>query len=170
MARYLPIHKMLISRGAVTDVRVAPMGPVLTSLTRRPDNDPHRQGWFVYYGDVRVGHIGIRAGVPVDVDQWVYPGCDPGESFNGTGETFEQARAEFEEAWGRLLPKKTEAHFEMWRRQRDHTAWKYRMFDQKCQMPTQRTDGRSRCFCTTGSIERHIQEKHRGIGDPKTDD
>jgi hypothetical protein len=36
-------------------------------LTRRPDNDPHRKGWLVYYGDVRVGHIGIRAGVPNDV-------------------------------------------------------------------------------------------------------
>jgi hypothetical protein len=26
--------------------------------------------WHVYYGDVRVGSIGERAGVPVDVDKW----------------------------------------------------------------------------------------------------
>ena len=26
--------------------------------------------WHVYYGDVHVGTIGIRSGVPVDRDQW----------------------------------------------------------------------------------------------------
>jgi hypothetical protein len=143
-------------------------------LTRRPDKDPHRTGWFVFHGDVRVGHIGIRAGVPVDVDQWgwmcgFYPGCDPGETSDGTAETFEQARADFEEAWARLAPTKTEVHFELWRRQRDATAWKYRMWDEKCRMPTQRTDGRSQCFCgaeiTTKTTDKHIHEAHRGIGD-----
>jgi hypothetical protein len=112
--------------------------------------------------------------VPVDVDQWgwscgFYPGCDPGESSNGTGDSFEKARAEFEAAWQRLALKKAEAHFELWRRQRDATAWKYRMLDEKCRMPTQCTDGRPRCFCgveiTTGNMGRHIYEAHRGIGE-----
>jgi hypothetical protein len=29
-----------------------------------PDNEPHHEGWFVYYGDVRMGTISVRAGVP----------------------------------------------------------------------------------------------------------
>lgn len=70
----------------------------MPELTRRRHNDPQRQGWDVYYGDVRVGHIGERAGVPKIVDQWgwtcgFYPGCDPGEQQHGIGATFEDARA-----------------------------------------------------------------------------
>ena len=56
----------------------------MTQLTRRRDKDRDREGWFVYFGDVRVGHIGLRAGVPTDAPQWgwmracgFYPGCDP---------------------------------------------------------------------------------------------
>jgi fructosamine-3-kinase len=41
--------------------------PILTH--RRSDND-HSENWSVYYSDVRVGWIGQRAGVPIDVDQW----------------------------------------------------------------------------------------------------
>jgi hypothetical protein len=53
----------------------------MTQLTRRPIKDPHQEGWFVYYGDVRVGHIGKLAGVPTHAQQWgwscgFYPGCD----------------------------------------------------------------------------------------------
>jgi hypothetical protein len=39
----------------------------MTELTRRPDN---REGWFVYFGDICVGHIGLRTGVPVSEPQW----------------------------------------------------------------------------------------------------
>src|ERR1700722_17944810 len=52
-------------------------------LTRR--RYPERPDcWHVYFGDVHVGTIAIRAGVPVDVDQWgwscgFYPGSHPGE-------------------------------------------------------------------------------------------
>jgi hypothetical protein len=124
----------------------------VTSLTRRPDRDPKSGGWFIYYGDVRIGHIGKRAGVPLHVDQWgwtcgFYPGCDPGEQVHGSSAGFEEAKAGFQETWDRMLPKKTEAHFEMWRRNRDFHAWKNRMHDEKKPMPTQRTDGRSQCFC-----------------------
>jgi hypothetical protein len=144
-----------------------------TGLTRRPDKDPrHRGGWFVYFGDVQVGHIGIRAGVPVDEHQWgwrfgVYPGCDPGQASDGTGETFEEAKAEFEEAWNLLRPTRTEAHFELWRAQRNFTAWKYRMREH-LKMPTQTKNDRARCFCgaeiSNRSIDAHIQQAHRGIG------
>ncbi|UPT95419.1 hypothetical protein J4G48_0040400 [Bradyrhizobium barranii subsp. apii] len=145
----------------------------MPELTRRRHNDPQRQGWDVYYGDVRVGHIGERAGVPKIVDQWgwtcgFYPGCDPGEQQHGIGATFEDARAGFDAAWKRMLPKKTEAHFEMWRYQRDADAWKRRMWDEKCRMPSQREDGQSNCFCgepiTNRSVPEHIRKAHRGIG------
>ena len=151
----------------------------MPELTRRPTDDPHREGWLIYFGDVRVGQIGMRAGVPVDRPQWgwscgFYPGCDPGEQMHGTGETFEEAKAGFQAAWDRMRPTKTEAHFELWRYQRDFTAWKYRMWDEKCQMPTQRTKDRSRCFCgaeiTNASVPKHVREAHRGIGDPRSNE
>ncbi|WP_256565531.1 MULTISPECIES: hypothetical protein [unclassified Bradyrhizobium] len=34
------------------------------ALSRKPSDNPHQEGWNVYYGDVRIGHIGTRAGVP----------------------------------------------------------------------------------------------------------
>jgi hypothetical protein len=61
----------------------------MPALTRR--RDPDRQNcWRVFYGDVCVGTIGRRAGVPIDVDQWewgcgFYPGTEPGEGSGGTG-------------------------------------------------------------------------------------
>jgi hypothetical protein len=108
--------------------------------------------WHIYYGDVQVGVIAIRPGVPVDVDQWgwqcgFYPPSHHGRHFEGTAETFGQARTAFEEAWNDYLPKCAEADFEEYRRQRARTAWKYAMHDKGLPMPTQRSDGRSRCFC-----------------------
>jgi integrase len=41
----------------------------MPALTRRRSPD-RPDCWKVYYGDVRVGTIAVRAGVPVDVDQW----------------------------------------------------------------------------------------------------
>ena len=35
----------------------------MPALTRRRSTDAHRDIWNVYYGDVRVGAIGGRAGV-----------------------------------------------------------------------------------------------------------
>jgi hypothetical protein len=37
----------------------------MLALTRRRSNDPHRKSWSIYYGNVRIGTIGRRAGVPV---------------------------------------------------------------------------------------------------------
>jgi hypothetical protein len=54
-----------------------------------------------------------------------YPGMGPGEHQDGTAATFDQARAEFQAAWLRILPMLTEADFQEWRDQRDFTAWKY---------------------------------------------
>jgi hypothetical protein len=57
------------------------------------------------------------------------PGCHPGECTNGTAETFDQARADFEAAWQVFLSKRTEADFQTWRDDRDWTARKYALWD-----------------------------------------
>jgi hypothetical protein len=162
----------VIVRGC-TERFALPISNSDASAHTRPDNDPHRKGWFVYCGDVRVGHIGIRAGVSVDSIQWgwscgFHPGCDPGEQTHGSAKSFEEARSDFEAAWNNLAPKKTEAHLEMWRRSRDFHAWKERMWGEKCQISTQRTDGRSHCFCgaaiTTASILSISRKRTAALG------
>jgi len=53
----------------------------------------------------QVGTIGIRAGVLADVDQWGWScGFHPLNWVQGTAETFEEARADFEAAWRDYLP------------------------------------------------------------------
>jgi hypothetical protein len=39
-------------------------------LTRRRIPCAGNEAWRVFYGDVPVGTIGRRAGVPIHVDQW----------------------------------------------------------------------------------------------------
>jgi hypothetical protein len=95
-----------------------------TPLTRRRDPDANAESWRIYYGDVRIGWIGLRAGVAVDVDQWgwsLYPGTEPDQHSGGTAQTFKAARAAFRKAWRELLPTLTEANFQTWRYQRDFT-------------------------------------------------
>ncbi|UGY12269.1 hypothetical protein HAP48_0026495 [Bradyrhizobium septentrionale] len=51
----------------------------MTELTRQQSADPHRMGWDVFYGNVKIGWFGERAGVPADADRWgwtcgFYPG------------------------------------------------------------------------------------------------
>ena len=79
---------------------------------------------FVYFGDVRIIHIGFVPGVPTQAPQWrctcgFYPGCDPSQHTSGTAETFEAARVGFQRAWQKLSATRTVAHFELWRRSRD---------------------------------------------------
>lgn len=40
----------------------------MPTLARRRSDNPHRVTWHIRYGDVQVGIIGQRAGVPVGVD------------------------------------------------------------------------------------------------------
>jgi hypothetical protein len=72
----------------------------MSALIRRRSKDAHQEVWHVYYGDVRVGSIGIRAGVPIDVDQWgwsvgFYPGVEPDGYQSGTARSFKSARTAF---------------------------------------------------------------------------
>jgi len=68
----------------------------------------------------------------------------------------------------RCLAPRTEAHFELWRHERDFTAWKYRMHEKGLKLPTQTKNDLARCFCgveiTNRSLDAHIRAFHRGIG------
>ena len=76
----------------------------MTKLTRRRDLNRDQESWLIYFGDVTVGSIGLRAGVPYDAPSWgwacgFYPGTSPGEHRTGIAATFEEARAAFAQAW-----------------------------------------------------------------------
>jgi hypothetical protein len=141
----------------------------MPTLTRRRAKDTHQECWHICYGDVRVGTITERAGVPHDVDQWgwccgFYPVTHRCEHADGTAESFEQARADFDAAWAEYLPRCKPADFEEHRRQRAWTAWKYTMHDTGTRLPTQLPSGRSHCFCGAtidiASTGRHVYEAH----------
>jgi hypothetical protein len=141
-------------------------------LFRRRVQGAQQQCWHVFYGDVHVGTITERAGVPHDVDRWgwdcgFYPVTHRREHADGTAETFEQARADFEAAWAEYLPKCTPADFEEYRRQRAWTAWKYAMHDTGTKMPTAFPSGSSRCFCgaaiNIASSSQHVYEVHMTV-------
>jgi hypothetical protein len=75
----------------------------MPALTRRRNLHAQDECWHVYYGDVRAGTIAKRIGIPPGEDPWgwscgFYPGCHPGEHTQGAAPTFDQARADFEEA------------------------------------------------------------------------
>jgi hypothetical protein len=102
----------------------------MTELTRRRNPEAHQETWHVYFGDVRVGSISMRTGIPIDKDPWgwtcgFYPGSEPGEYLTGTAPNFDQARADFEAAWRVFSARRTEADYQAWRDQRDWTERKY---------------------------------------------
>jgi hypothetical protein len=143
----------------------------MPALTRR--RYPERQDcWHVYYGDVHVGTIALRAGCPADVDQWewkcgFYPGVEPGGHQDGTAADFDCARVDFEAAWRAVLPGLSDADFDKWRYQRDATAWKYAMWDAGMKMPTQMSNGGAQCFCgadlTISSMSDHVRLAHSEV-------
>jgi hypothetical protein len=142
----------------------------MPALTRRAVDNAHQETWHVYYGDIHIGAIAERAGVPKDVEQWewnvgFFPRSHRGHSESGTAASFREARADFERAWDRYLIECTAQDFTDFRRQRDWTAWKYRMRDEGCLMPGQVPQtGVSRCFCgteiTLETTDRHVIESH----------
>jgi hypothetical protein len=140
----------------------------MPDLTRRRHPD-RSDCWHIYYGDVHAGTIAMRVGNPHDTDPWewscgFYPGSCPGEIQSGTSETFDDARAEFANAWKIFFANRTEADFQAWRYQRDSTAWKYAMCDRGCKLPTQLRAGRSKCFCgadlTISGVPDHVRAAH----------
>ena len=122
----------------------------MTALTRRRDVEATREKWDIFYDDVRVGSIGLRAGVPNHADQWewkcgFYPGCD--RSTGGPAGSFEEARAAFEAEWQQLLPTLTAANFEAWRDQRDWIARKQAMWARGEKLPSQQPSSLMSCPC-----------------------
>jgi hypothetical protein len=69
----------------------------MPELTRRRSLESPDECWHVYYGDVHVGTIALRTGMPPGEDPWdwncgFYPGSHPGECTDGTAATFKRAR------------------------------------------------------------------------------
>jgi hypothetical protein len=124
----------------------------MPTLTRRHDIEAPDECWHVYYGNVRVGTIAKRAGIPFDKEPWgwacgFYPGSHPRECTNGVAVTFEEARAEFEEAWAVFPSNRTDADFAEWRHQWDWTAQKYAMWERGEKLPSQRPNKMTCCPC-----------------------
>lgn len=141
----------------------------MPALTRRLEKNRQQTCWQVFYGDVQVGVIGERAGVPTESDQWgwdcgFFPAVDRGLRAGDTAISFEKARDAFAKAWARYLPRCTEEDFDGYRRQRAWTAWKYRMQESGCKLPTQMPELRSRCYCGqdiySATMDRHIFTAH----------
>jgi hypothetical protein len=119
----------------------------MSALTRRRDHNIREECWRVYYGDVHVGTIAIRSGIPHDRPPWgwrcgFYPGSESGEYTSGTATTFEQARADFAKAWQVFSAKRTEVDYQAWRDQRDLTARKYARWDRGERLPAQQPRAR----------------------------
>ncbi|TYL87402.1 hypothetical protein [Bradyrhizobium cytisi] len=126
----------------------------MTALTRRRSDNPEQETWHIYLDDVRVGTIGERAGVPVDVEQWgwscgFYPGLHPGQHRTGAAETFDEARAAFEEAWEELLPAIPHGAFAEWRHDRDARAEMKAKRARGEKLNSEIHSSRMRCVCGT---------------------
>jgi hypothetical protein len=124
----------------------------MPELTRRRSLDAPDECWHVYYGDVRVGTIAIRTGIPPHEDPWgwncgFYPGSHPRECTDGTAVSFDQARVDFEDAWRVFVSKRTAADFQAWRDERDWTARKYAMWQAGERMPSQKPSSLIMCRC-----------------------
>jgi hypothetical protein len=83
----------------------------MPALTRRRDRQSNREAWLIHHDDVCIGSIGLRSGVPATAEQWEWScGFHPlPRQEHGTAPDFFKARAAFEAAWERLLPKVTQA-------------------------------------------------------------
>ena len=130
------------------------------TLTRRRDDTENLEQWSIWDGNVRVGLMRkINATAGRMIWQWA---CWSRES--GTADTIDEARAAFQKAWDRIGPTITPEERIAWLEKEAFTAWKYAMWDAGCQMPTENTDGRSRCFCgaevTTAGVSEHIRAAH----------
>ncbi len=138
-------------------------------LTRRRNPDARQESWYILFGDIHVGTIGLRSGVPMHADQWqwscgFYPLSHRGLREGGIASDFFKARIDFGAGWDRLSPKITKEDLAEYRRERAWMAWKQRMWSCGRRMPTQEPDGRSVCFCgvtiDTAGMSDHVRSEH----------
>ena len=99
----------------------------MSELTRRRAPDTV-DCWLIFFGDVQVGTISRRAGVPATAEQWGWrcgfvPPAHRGIHAEGTAEDFPDARRQFEAAWRNLLPACTGDDFAEYRYAQAWTAW-----------------------------------------------
>lgn len=140
----------------------------MTSLKRRRRETENLESWGIFDGDVRVGGLTKVNGTGgKDLWQWscdFYPGCEKYQQSAGNRGTLEEAKAAFQAAWDQLQPQITPAMRGEWLYHQAFTAWKYAMQAAGCRMPTQNTDGRSRCFCGAGltiaDVLGHVRDDH----------
>jgi hypothetical protein len=144
----------------------------MLALTRRRQSDRQQESWHIYYADVCVGWVGERAGIPKVFERWgwhcgFYPVSDRGLRFNGVAETFDQAHQAFEKAWRSYLQACTDEDFDEHRYHRALTAWKRRMWDTGCRIPSQTMQGMTKCFCgaiiNNRTSEDHIRARHMEV-------
>ncbi|APO52187.1 hypothetical protein LUI11_37525 [Bradyrhizobium diazoefficiens] len=99
----------------------------MSTLACRRAVNPLQETWHIYFGDVRVGVIGERAGIPIHADQGArsvgfYPGMEPKAHRRGIAGSFAAAREAFEATWAELLPTIPDGAFAEWRHDRDSRA------------------------------------------------
>ena len=138
-------------------------------LTRRRQREVPQESWHIFYGDVQVGWVGERAGVPKGVEQWGWScGFHPRDRYlSGEAMSFAEARAAFEDAWRAYQPYCSDEDFAEHRYQRAFTTWKYAMWDAGCRIPTQTVSGITKCFCgvmlNNRTSAEHIRARHMEI-------
>jgi len=146
-----------------------PQKLIMSELVRRRNHDSPQECWHVYYRDIHVGTIIAQTDLPNAFDRWnwscgFYPLTHRGLKITGTSVNLFQAWAAFEDAWEEYLPLCNERVFAEHRRKRVWTAWKQRMRNAGCRMPTQNDDGRSHCFCGVEidvvDFEGHVYAAH----------
>src|SRR5262245_60889150 len=114
----------------------------MTALTHRRQEDRLQECWDILYGDVCVGTIGERSGVPKDVEQWgwfcgFHPVSHRGIRADGVAASFDEARAAFEVAWRDILPQCSDDDFAEHRYQRAFIKWRYQMWSEGHKLPTE---------------------------------
>jgi hypothetical protein len=123
----------------------------MPDLTRRRNLEVRDECWNVYYGDVRVGTIAIRSGMPHHEDPWgwacgLYPGSHPREWRPSTkpAPTSKQRGVYCGVYFCQTGPR---ADFQAWRDQRDWTTRKYAMWQAGERLPSQKPSSLMRCPC-----------------------
>jgi hypothetical protein len=95
----------------------------MSKLSRRRSKDSPQESRQIFYGDVPVGWIGVRSGVPTKAHQWgwkcgFYPGMEAGQHRDGSATSFKLARRHFLSVWRQILPTLDGAAFEAYRQGR----------------------------------------------------
>ena len=104
----------------------------MPELARRRNPEAPDERWHVYRDPVPVPHM---RKIPGAGACGFYPASHPAECTAATAATFDQAHADFEDAWRVFLSNRIAADFQAWRDQRDWTVEKYRRFDRGERMP-----------------------------------